>query len=498
MTRKTNPFRVLLLALSIVAGASVLAFGAAFLALKSYLGSPQPGTALSLLTSRFLGVEGRFANLAINGFSASAAGYAGSGSRLVQRVRADDITGGLDPFGFLSRTWRIEHIRIARLDLAVQPGQSADTSAAPPPTKPENAWWRSFIPNQVALDRFSAHSLHLRWPTGSGTGRLDGAELEARPRGRDWLIIARRGNITIDGVPGLRLTDLRVVWNRDRTKIERCELSPEGHGTISITGEISEERSLRIVAANVDIQPWIPQAAHPFLSGSLDVDAKLKRPSPRASEDVSGRVSLNAARLQKHPAMEKVASYTRTPQYRDLMFQVAEARFRTSGDMTELQELKIESRGLLRIEGSGMIRGQTIDAEMDVGVPSAALRFLPGAGSQVFDRDRNGYRWARVRIQGPLDNPDQDLVSRLINAPFNMLLSSVTGILTDTVPNTLNQTSSGVTTILRGGIGIIGGAAQTVTTGKTETLTRGTQSVVEGAGEILNILNPFSRREPRR
>ncbi len=286
---------------------------------------------------------------------------------------------------------------------------------------------------------------------------------------------------------------LRLLWSPTRTKIENMVITHGRRTTFRLSGVVSPELNLNVTAEQVDLGEWIPREVQAHLSGNFNASAKFTQPGKK-NMTVSGSVKFNDARLREHPAMIKVATFTRISRYRDLVFQVVRGEFKATGNRVEIRSLELESRGLLRVEGFGTIDGDTIDADLDVGVPTAALRFLPGAGSQVFNREGGGYRWARVKIRGPMANPDQDLVSRLINAPFNMVLSGLGGTLTNTLPNAVVTTAGGATQIIKGGVGLVGGAAKTITTGKTEGLKNGATNIIQGTGSVLNIFNPFKSR----
>jgi hypothetical protein len=475
----------------------VLATGAAFLWVRAYLAGPEPRNAISRATSRFLGVEGEYADLNIEGYSAHSAGYAGTGLQFVRKIRADNVAGKLNPAGLFKREWSVPEIAINRLTLDVYTERTLRAAEETPVAPPRNTsgWWRSILPNRFQLDQLRVGEITVRWTTSKDAGEYSGSDVRAQPRGRTWLVEAGNGKLAFPRFPTFDVTAVRFLWSKEQTDIERLELATEGNGRVAISGKLGETHRLKIKATNVDLQSWIPKSAHAQLSGRLDCDTDYLQ-APNKPLELSGTVSFNAARLRNHDVMDKVAQYTRMPQYRDMVFQVAVAQFTSEESTTNIEKLEIESRGLLRIEGAGKIVNETIDAEMDVGVPVTALRYLPGAGSQVFTVERDGYRWAHVKVKGPLANPEQDLVARLIDAPFNMVLGGLTGTLTDGVADAVKQTGSGATRILRGGVGVVGGTAEIITGKGGDGLGDGTKEILNGAGDILNIFNPFSGPSP--
>jgi len=42
------------------------------------------------------------------------------------------------------------------------------------------------------------------------------------------------------------------------------------------------------------------------------------------------------------------------------------------------------------------------------------LKSVPGAREEVFEKERDGYCWTRVKIEGPIKHPRENLKERLI------------------------------------------------------------------------------------
>lgn len=62
------------------------------------------------------------------------------------------------------------------------------------------------------------------------------------------------------------------------------------------------------------------------------------------------------------------------------------------------------------------IRGRQLDGLFQLGLAPGSLAKIPGAETDVFSPGKNGLQWTSLRITGTLDDPEEDLSGRLIEA----------------------------------------------------------------------------------
>ncbi len=515
MKRKRFFFRLLgILAILLLILAAAATSGVLWL--NGFLRSQSLTDTLSRTVSKALDVEGKFPSIAIEMPSAASPGFAGLGPRRLREVRADDIDVHLDLAALLRRQWRISDLDIARATLAVDPAASA-----PPPSKTsgpssdsasssgdslspgQNAageWWRRFLPNSFHLARVHVDRLDLQWRSGLPPGSLNGTAVSARNRsGQRWNISAEGGATSIAGQPPIALSSASIEY---QTQPSLCTIrslrANIASGTIEVSGTVLPALDLEAIVRGVDIAPWLNAAIAAQFSGRVRAEIRITSGAKAGQPpDVAGSFGLEQAMFTNHPALGTLATATGIADYKTLRFDEVRSDFMRNGERLDFSNLVIESRGLLRLQGAGHISGDKIRATIEVGLPSRAFSRLPGAASEVFKTERGGYRWATVRLDGPLSNPKNDLITRLIAAPFNLVLAGITYPITDFVPNAAREATSGAGNILKGAVGVVGGAAKAVTTGKTDGLTDGAGNVVRGAGGILNSINPFRKRETR-
>ncbi len=169
------------------------------------------------------------------------------------------------------------------------------------------------------------------------------------------------------------------------------------------------------------LDPWWKQR----LSGriSADVESSGSRSSPFTWK---ADAVLAKGVLEGLPILATLADYTRTERFKRLVLDTCRATIRPDGGGLRFEKIIVHSNGLVRIEGSMTLRGNTVDGDFMVGVTPETLRYIPGAEQLVFT-DQNpqgppGLLWTRVRVAGTLDAPREDLTARLLGGAGMSLL----------------------------------------------------------------------------
>jgi hypothetical protein len=81
----------------------------------------------------------------------------------------------------------------------------------------------------------------------------------------------------------------------------------------------------------------------------------------------------------------------------------------------EIKNIAIEDKGKFRIEGGLSIREKSLGGAIRLGVAREYLEWLPKS-EEVFSNEKAGYLWTTVHLSGTLDQPEQDLSPRVIEA----------------------------------------------------------------------------------
>ena len=168
----------------------------------------------------------------------------------------------------------------------------------------------------------------------------------------------------------------------------------------------------------------------PRLSGKVEGDVEVSG-ARNVSPSWKADLALKEGALTGLPILEKLVTYTNTQRFKRLVLDTCSATFRPQGDSLRIENIIVQSNGLLRIEGTLQIRGRALEGDFMLGVTPETLSSIPGANSRVFVENNPGsspgLKWARVRIAGTLDAPQEDLSSRLIGAAGMSLLFDTPG-----------------------------------------------------------------------
>jgi hypothetical protein len=103
-----------------------------------------------------------------------------------------------------------------------------------------------------------------------------------------------------------------------------------------------------------------------------------------------------------------------------------------------LQNIVLESEGLLRLEGNCRIAQGRLDGRFQLGVTAASLQWLPGSQARVFTVAHDGYFWTPVHVTGSVAHPHEDLTRRLLAAAAGELLDKNGQQLLDTAKSLLD------------------------------------------------------------
>jgi hypothetical protein len=162
---------------------------------------------------------------------------------------------------------------------------------------------------------------------------------------------------------------------------------------------------------DVPVTPFLPEDWRArFVGGANGVfTVTLTDGTPSAK----GHLTLKNSRLEALPILRTISDFTKMPEFLSIRFQHAEADLEWNPAESKVTNLLLESEKLLKVTGTGHSLGDTIDAQLRLGVVPNALKFLPGAKESVFTEESQDYLWTPVVVGGTWNNPKEDLSGRL-------------------------------------------------------------------------------------
>ncbi|MDZ4404468.1 hypothetical protein [Prosthecobacter sp.] len=353
---------------------------------------------------------------------------------------------------------------------------------------------RRYIPSETKVSGFDVHRFFFEqgawkiagtqlrlgsWKSGetSVSARLNGGTLQTpitAPEQKEPLKLDLAQATLRLGEKQLQLSDATLRWKQDSEATLRGSLKVE-------TGAWQTFTHVKAVPLDEFLDPVWKQRLSGKIEGDLEVAGTRNAPPTWRADAL-----LKDGVLTGLPILEKLVTYTNTHRFKRLVLDICSASFSAQGDSLRIENIIVQSNGLLRIEGSLTIRGRMVDGDFMLGVTPETVRGIPGANSRVFVGNNPagppGLQWTRVRIAGTLDSPQEDLSTRLIGAAGMSLLFDTPGSLV----------GKGAETLLKPVLGE--GAAQMP--GK---VIEGTSGVIEntvkaGTGIINKVLPIFPRK----
>ncbi len=344
--------------------------------------------------------------------------------------------------GIADRAVRVPAVSVNRLDLRFapeRPGGPAPPSAVPAaaPTPAEGgagmpAWLSKYLPDRVEVDEIEIASTRLSVAREEGeVFLLSGTSAVIEPDfGTGFFAIrGRGGKAAMVGAPDLAVKNLSLRWRGDELFLDRCSVGIFRDGHIEASGEIgfADEGGLdlELEVSSIDVDELVPPEWGERLSGTLAGPVRI---SGTLSEPVAeGTLRVADGVVQSLPLLKQIARYTRSERFERLVLNQATADFRVEGQRVELSRIRLQSDGLVRVEGRLDIDGDSLDGDLEVGVAPGTMRWIPGAERSVFTKERDGFLWTPMKLAGTRDAPKEDLTLRLVAAAGEAVVRDLPG-----------------------------------------------------------------------
>ncbi len=339
--------------------------------------------------------------------------------------------------GVRNRAFLVPDITVNRLHLLFSSTREAapvavmasgETSAEETSRLPR--WLSDLAPNRVEIDRIHIATTNVAVEKAAGTVfTLAGVETTMEPDFASgvWEIRGKGGTMEVPDQPQIRLKELGMRWRDSELFVDRCALGIYRNGHIEGRGEIGFENGglfdVDLDISSITVDELISGEWRDRLEGILHGPVHITG-SP-GGLIYEGTLNVTEGVIESIPVLELVARYTRSDRFKRIVLNEARTNFKSDGWRVELRDLVLQSDGLVRIEGSVDIVGDQLAGDLKVGVAPGTMRWIPGAERLVFVEDRDGFRWAPLRLSGTTDDPKEDLSARLIAAAGESLLDEL-------------------------------------------------------------------------
>lgn len=313
----------------------------------------------------------------------------------------------------------------SKLPLAASDGENHSSNPSVP------KWLKKWIPKTAAVDliRIDATNLSFLDEQGKQQLALTSVETSAQPMTASgtWEIKGRNGELLLRDFPPLSIRQIETRWNHNEIFINQASLGFYDTAEISGSGDItlasSPQLNLDLQISNLNAKKLLSPEWEKKISGTLHADFTVKG-NPKEQLISKGSFQLKDGALEDLPLLDLIAQYTKMQRFKRLALHKVSADFVKKGPQIKISNLVIQSDGLTRLEGSFILNDRQIDnGQFRLGVTPGTLRWIPGAEQKVFTQAKDGFLWTDLTISGSLDQPKENLSSRLTGAAIDTLIN---------------------------------------------------------------------------
>jgi hypothetical protein len=349
--------------------------------------------------------------------TASSDGFrAQNGRKALTSMNANGITATFNPLGVLLRRWQLETVHIQSGEVGIQ---TYEPKPEPSPSKP---WYHIFLPGRVYLKCVWSDPVDATWRFRNEKAGFFRTRLLITPHGRDFNYQANGGTLKMPFVPDLPMRRTDLLLTRKLLTVHTLDVAagPGGEGFIHGEGTAgtSEDKSVefKLKFDKLPVRDWIPASWKNHVAGGAVGEVSWRGKNPKlAAASVRGLVRVQDGRVRDLPFLQKLASITGKKSIEDLGLRECSAEVYWDSPVLEIKNIAVEDKGKFRIEGLVSMREKSLGGAIQLGVAREYLEWLPHH-EEVFARERDGYLWTTVHLSGTVEQPQQDLSPRVIDA----------------------------------------------------------------------------------
>lgn len=404
----------------------VLAAAGFFAAVRGYLHSDGFRKMLSGQVSRVARVDGGFTPLRWDGLAVDADVFEGSGEGPLKELRVDGLHTEVSLGGLGRGVWEVIGSRAQRLAVSLdmrgagspQVAMAAESPASPmQETRIKSGW----LPTQVELQELDLGEVEVKALLNQGPASLTGlkARLEKARAKSSYRAELADGTLRlpVSFLPDIRLDRARLRYQDQRLFLNSASASAWREGRLEASGEWDASQNIYQIeggVSGVKCDEVLNETWAKRLSGNVTTDFTLSNPSGALT--ASGHLTVRDGVLTALPVLDALAAYADTRRFRSLALSEAQCDWRWRDNTLFLTNLVLASEGLVRLEGAISIRDRALDGTFRLGLAPGTLASIPGAETDVFTPGERALLWSPLRITGTLDDPEEDLTERLVEA----------------------------------------------------------------------------------
>ena len=361
---------------------------------------------------------GTYAPIRRTGFLSMAADRfrAQNGRKALSSLDARGITVRFNPLGVFLRRWQLDEVHIDGGEVGIQ---IYEPKPEPSPSKP---WYHVFLPDRVYLRRVWSEPADVTWRLRNEKGGFFGTCLLITPHGRDFEYRATGGTMKGALIPDLPLRHTHLLITKTLFTLYELDLAPGPGSDGFVRGEgtagTREDRTVdfKVKFEKAPLREWLPASWREHVSGVASGNVHWNGPNPKIeTSQVRASLRVGDGRVSGLPFLQTLGRITGKKSIEQMELNECAGELDWKSPRLEIKNIAIEDKGKFRMEGAISIRGKSLGGAIRLGLAREYLEWLPHA-EEVFPNEKAGYLWTTVHLSGSIDQPQQDLSPRVIEA----------------------------------------------------------------------------------
>lgn len=438
--------KTLLKLIAVIALLFVVVAIAAFFWTKNYIKSDEFRSFLSGEASSSLEGEVVIQKLNVDNWSIQTEGVELKNGNGLQAIQISNFSGGVAPLAVLNKTWKITGLTADSLHVVVgdkekkQQKKQKKREAVPPVVKTskktefkskkesvkKDDFFKSLVPNKLELGELKVKEVSGLVQRKGKDFRWEGISVEAK--GSDEKIEAKLSggivHIPVKLVPVWKPVEVNLELTEERFDIKSAVLNGVGNSELKLTGTgdfSGDDLNLKGNFKDLPVQDLLKKKWKERLSGTLETNFVVTGGGKEIKVD--GDLKLEGGVLKNLPFLSKIEKFTGDSRYTSLELDVFQSKVTHLRDKLQLNEIEIESKGLLKLVGNFELEDETYVADLSIGFPESTLSKVPGLKLSSL-KFVDGYFWTPLKMSGLEDEFTNDLTAKIINSVLNKLLEN--------------------------------------------------------------------------
>ena len=422
----------------------ILIFLSTWIGLHFFVHSDSFRDWLAKNVGRSIHADGHFEPLTWEGSTFRSAGFSATGNpkSKFRSLQVTNISAHIDWRQLLKGQFVIDHVNAEKIEAVV--GKSAAEVLPEAPHRPPGFKFSNFLPSKVWVDHFYVADVNLHWQTNHGdSGQFTGAKLSGTQKQPDqWDVEAVGGKARHAAYPVLEVSNARAIISRESIVINDAKAGLAGGAAIRVTGAIAIAKQLNanLSADFSDLDTNILFPATWGFGGKMSGHLVYKGDLDRFEHgEVTGSVKISGAAIDLANLFGTLHQLAKFGGVNDVRLDSIATDIRYQERNAQFSNFHASYQDQIRVEGAGSIGPDHVDGDLLVGLSPKILGWIPGAEERVFTEQKDGLRWATVRISGTPDQPKEDLTKRLVSAFRDKMTKEFKGQAKDAIKSLLDM-----------------------------------------------------------